>query len=150
MASTITQCLLVFLSLFGIWASVATSSRTISPVPITVRHEQWMAQYGRVYRDAADKEHRFRIFKDNVEYIESVNRAGVRKYKLGINQFTDLTNEEFKARNGFKPKPRTATTSFRYADVSAAPASMDWRTKGAVTPIKDQGQCGKQTVPLLN
>jgi C1A family cysteine protease len=95
-----------------------------------------------VYKDAAEKEHRFRIFKDNVEYIDSVNRAGDHKYRLGINQFTDLTNEEFKARNGFKPKPRTATTTFRYADVSAAPASMDWRTKGAVTPIKDQGQCG--------
>ena len=155
MASTNIKCLLLVLSLLGIWASMAASSRTISPVPMSVRHEQWMAQYGRVYKDAAEKAHRFKIFKDNVQYIESVNRVGNRKYKLGLNQFTDLTNEEFKAsRNGFKPKPshasRTATSSFRYANVTAAPASMDWRTKGAVTPIKDQGQCGKRTISLID
>ncbi|XP_073107377.1 senescence-specific cysteine protease SAG39-like [Elaeis guineensis] len=35
-----------------------------------------MAQYGRVYRDAAEKERRFQIFKDNYEYVDSVNKAG--------------------------------------------------------------------------
>lgn len=148
MASLNTQCLLLLLSLLGIWASTVASSRTmITPVPMSVRHEQWIAQYGRVYKDAAEKERRFKIFKENVEYIEHVNNAGNRKYKLGINQFTDLTNEEFKAsHNGFKPMPaaRAAANTFRYANVSAPP-SMDWRTKGAVTSIKDQGQCGKKT-----
>ena len=35
-----------------------------------------MARYGRTYKDIADKEKRFKMFKDNVEYIESVNNAG--------------------------------------------------------------------------
>ncbi|KAJ0082185.1 hypothetical protein Patl1_10380 [Pistacia atlantica] len=102
-----------------------------------------MTQYGRAYRDNAEKETRFKIFKDNLEYIESVNREG-RPYKLGLNEFTDLTNEEFRAsRNGYKRGSiSSGTTSFRYENVTAVPTTMDWRKKGAVTPVKDQGQCG--------
>ena len=121
-------------------------ARGIADVPMSTRHEQWMAQYGRVYKDAAEKERRFQIFKDNCNYIESVNRAGNRKYKLGLNQFADMTNEEFKASHlGFKPMhlAKSATGSFQYANLTDVSDSMDWRTRGAVTPIKNQKSCGK-------
>ncbi|KAK2984204.1 hypothetical protein RJ640_017317 [Escallonia rubra] len=110
------------------------------------RHEQWIVRYGRVYKDDIEKEMRFSIFKDNVEFIESFNSVGNRPYRLSINEFADQTNEEFQAsRNGYKmplgPKS-SKTISFRYENVTAVPSSMDWRKKGAVTPVKDQGQCG--------
>ncbi|KAL5987862.1 Senescence-specific cysteine protease sag39 [Asimina triloba] len=106
------------------------------------RHETWMIQYGRVYKDAAEKQLRFEIFKDNVEQIEAFNNAGGQSYNLGINQFADLTNEEFVAtHNGFRPSPKRMATPFRYENVTAVPATMDWRKKGAVTPIKNQQQC---------
>ncbi|XP_020236366.1 senescence-specific cysteine protease SAG39 [Cajanus cajan] len=110
------------------------------------RHEQWMARYGKVYKNSQEKEKRFRIFKDNVNYIETFNNAANKPYKLGVNQFADLTNEEFRApRNGFKSHMSssiTRTTPFKYENVSAVPTTVDWRQKGAVTPIKDQGSCG--------
>nr|KYP67745.1 Thiol protease SEN102 family [Cajanus cajan] len=108
------------------------------------RHEQWMGEYGKVYKDAAEKEKRFLIFKDNVEFIESFNAVGNKLYKLGVNHLADLTVEEFKAsRNGLKrPRELSTTTSFKYENVTAIPAAIDWRQKGAVTPIKNQGQCG--------
>ena len=88
----------------------------LSEMTMHERHEQWMSQHGRVYGDSAEKERRFQIFKANVELIESFN-AGNSKYKLGVNQFADLTNEEFKAMvNGIKPSsvnPFKATNVFR-------------------------------------
>ncbi|XP_059657329.1 senescence-specific cysteine protease SAG39-like [Cornus florida] len=133
------------LLIFGMGISAVTS-RTLNEVSMIDRHEQWMARYGRVYKDSVEKEMRFKIFNDNMEFIESFNNAGTKSYKLGVNEFADLTNEEFHAsRNGYKMSSNmksSKTTSFRYENVTAVPASMDWRKKGAVTPIKDQGQCG--------
>ncbi|KAI4322794.1 hypothetical protein L6164_022456 [Bauhinia variegata] len=76
--------------------------RELHETSLSQRHEQWMAKYGKVYKDAAEKEKRFQIFKDNVAFIESFNAAGNKPYKLAINQFADKTNDEFKAsRNGY-------------------------------------------------
>ncbi|KAI7999551.1 Senescence-specific cysteine protease SAG39 [Camellia lanceoleosa] len=106
------------------------------------RHEQWMARYGRVYQDNAEKKRQLKIFTKNVGFIDSFNNARTQSYKLGINQLADLTNEEFKASHvGYIPTRSSTVTPFRYENVSAVPSSMDWRKKGAVTAIKDQGQC---------
>ena len=136
----------IFLALFvlSICASQA-NSRTLQQVSMQERHEKWMSSYGRVYKDDVERNLRFNIFKDNVEFIESFNNAGNRRYKLSINEFADQTNEEFQAsRNGYKrsSSSRPAETLFKYENVAAVPSSMDWRKKGAVTPVKDQGQCG--------
>ncbi|WCJ32696.1 Cysteine proteinases superfamily protein [Euphorbia peplus] len=128
--------------LFGALASLATA-RTLQDASMQTMHEQWMTRYGRVYNDPDEKEMRFNIFKQNVQFIESFNKAGAKSYKLGTNQFADLTNQEFKSRNGFKGHMRSEQAgSFRYENISSVPTSMDWRENGAVTPIKDQGQCG--------
>ncbi|KAI4333833.1 hypothetical protein L6164_018594 [Bauhinia variegata] len=132
--------LLLFLSAF----TSQVMSRELQETSLSNRHEQWMAKYGKVYNDAAEKEKRFQIFKDNVAFIESFNAAGNKPYKLAINQFADQTNDEFKvSRNGyFHRLSSTTESSFKYEDETAIPATIDWRKKGAVTPIKDQGQCG--------
>ncbi|ONK81118.1 uncharacterized protein A4U43_C01F25500 [Asparagus officinalis] len=75
---------------------------------IARKHELWMAEHGRVYKDEAEKARRFEIFKENVEYIEDFNNAGKHRYTLGVNLFADLTSEEFLATyaSGFKkPEP---------------------------------------------
>ncbi|KAJ0446768.1 putative fruit bromelain [Helianthus annuus] len=136
-------CLLLLLFSASLLSHVA--SRLLSENSSYESHEQWMARYGRTYKDAAEKERRSKIFHDNVQYIQSFNNAMNKGYKLAVNEFADLTNEEFRtARNRFKAHECSPSTSaFRYENVTAVPSSMDWRKKGAVTPVKDQGQCGK-------
>ncbi|KAK7251609.1 hypothetical protein RIF29_34953 [Crotalaria pallida] len=120
--------------------------RTLQDASMYERYEQWMANYDKVYKDAHEREKHFNIFKENVNYIESFNNAGHKPYKLGINQFADLTNEEFTAsRNRFKGHMCSSiikTTTFKYKNVTTFPSAVDWRQKGVVTPVKDQGQCG--------
>ncbi|XP_010052196.3 zingipain-2 [Eucalyptus grandis] len=129
------------------WALPAECRSIHRESTLLSRHEQWMAQHGRTYKDAEEKDRRFAIFQSNVEYIESFNSAPGRDYKLKINQFADLTNEEFRAfRGGFRlPKTRIGSkkddTPFRYENFTDVPSSIDWREKGAVTPVKDQGHC---------
>jgi len=62
---------------------------------------------------------------------------------MGVNQFTDLTPAEFKATyvSGLKGLEATSCKSF-VSSASGAPDSFDWRQHNAVTPVKDQGQCG--------
>ncbi|XXG63251.1 hypothetical protein AAC387_Pa05g1486 [Persea americana] len=139
------QCFLYLaFIILSIWANQGLG-RKLHETSMSEMHEQWMAQHGRVYKDAVEKAQRLKIFKENVEFIESFNNGAEKPYKLGINEFADLTNEEFRtSRNGFRAsvvRPMR-TTPFMYENVTAVPSTMDWRKKGAVTPIKNQGECG--------
>ncbi|PQQ05588.1 ervatamin-C-like [Prunus yedoensis var. nudiflora] len=141
---------LVVIAIFivlGTLASQATS-RTLSEASIAAKHDQWMTKYGRVYADNAEKERRFAIFKNNVQFVEKFNTEGNKTYKLGLNEHSDLSDEEFlRKRTGYNRATEltsSANISFRYKDLSPTdvPPSIDWREKGAVTPIKNQGSCG--------
>ncbi|KAL1225369.1 Senescence-specific cysteine protease SAG12 [Cardamine amara subsp. amara] len=116
------------------------------------RYNEWMAKHGRAYTDMKVKDNRYVVFKSNVERIERLNNVpGGRTFKLAVNQFADLTNDEFrsmytgyKGNSMFSSRSGITATPFRYQNISAGalPISVDWRKKGAVTPIKDQGSCG--------
>lgn len=138
---------LALLMLLVAMASRATS-RTLNDPTMIARHEQWMAHHGRIYTDENEKQLRFQIFKNNVAYIDAHNARSDQSYTLEVNKFADLTNDEFRAsRNGYKKQPdsdsHVVSGLFRYANVSAVPDEVDWRKEGAVTPVKDQGDCGK-------
>ncbi|KAG8501670.1 hypothetical protein CXB51_004772 [Gossypium anomalum] len=135
-------CLALLIFILGVCE--ATSRAALEDASMYERHQQWMVQFGRVYKDTNERQKRFQIFKQNVARIDSFNAANNKPYKLGVNQFADLTNQEFTAsRNAFKGHMCSNTaTNFKYENATALPSTVDWRKKGAVTPIKDQGQCG--------
>ncbi|TYJ39304.1 hypothetical protein E1A91_A04G060000v1 [Gossypium mustelinum] len=131
----------VFLFLIlGTLVSVAMS-RTILESTIVDKHEQWMADFSRKYESKLEKEKRLNIFKDNLEYIESFNNGGNRSFKLRINEFADMTQDEFIATHtGYKMQNNPTlfeSTSFMYENYTNAPKNFDWRDQNTVTHIKN-------------
>ncbi|KAK8691364.1 hypothetical protein V6N13_074875 [Hibiscus sabdariffa] len=127
-------------------------SRTIHDIAIVEKHEQWMVDYGRKYESESEKEKRYNIFKENLEYIENFNNVGNRTFKLGLNEFADMSQDEFMATHtGYNKIPdnlvlMSESTSFVYekdSDISQVPLdiSFDWRDRDAVTPVKNQRHC---------
>uniref|UniRef100_A0ACD5WY55 Uncharacterized protein n=1 Tax=Avena sativa TaxID=4498 RepID=A0ACD5WY55_AVESA len=117
------------------------------------RYEKWIAEHGRTYKDSAEKARRFQVFKSNAHLIDSYNAAagpgGKSRPGLTTNNFADLTEAEFnniyiRRRPRPRPPPIVVGTGFMYGNMglSDVPASIDWREKGAVTTIKNQGSCG--------
>ncbi|OMO65327.1 hypothetical protein COLO4_31318 [Corchorus olitorius] len=125
-------------------ALASVMCRPLDEAVLAEKFTQWMAQHGRTYAMKEEEDSRFEIFKNNMEYIENFNKMGNQTYKLGLNEFADLANEEFLASYaGYKmfPSVSSKTKRFKYENLTKVPASIDWRQKGAVTPIKSQGAC---------
>jgi hypothetical protein len=87
---------------------------------------------------------RFAIFKDNVNFImdHNANHAERLGYTVGINQFADITNAEFARTMTGLNALQTKTQDNVEILPEATATSVDWTTKNAVTPVKNQGQCG--------
>ncbi|KAJ4916796.1 Papain family cysteine protease [Raphanus sativus] len=116
--------------------------------------EQWMSQFSRVYNNEDEKQRRLEVFKKNLEYIEEFNTKADQSYKLGVDEFTDQTDEEFLATHtGLKGLNVTSLSevvdesmsSWKWNDsniIGSFSRSKDWRLEGAVTPVKHQRECG--------
>ena len=101
-------------------------------------------RFSKRYSNIQELETRFAIFRNNFMGILAHNNDLSQNFTMGVNQFTDLTPEEFRAQyvGGLKTQVGSYGCKSFTSDASGAPSSIDWRTKGAVTSVKDQGQCG--------
>lgn len=103
-------------------------------------------EYNRVYASEAERTYRFGVFIQNLEKANKLNQEHKGLATFGVTKFMDLTAEEFKATYlGFQPtlRPTQAVASpLVFANLTCDPTNCNWATLGAVTPVKDQGQCG--------
>jgi len=112
----------------------------------------WMEHFGKKYESVNEEYYRFGIFVENLQKIAMWNTESDNTASLRPNQFTDLTNDEFReyvhGKNGkcYNEKNRPQYTIGGKSNgkrvTGSNPASVDWTTKGVVTPVKNQGDCG--------
>jgi len=104
----------------------------------------WAKKFAKTY-SALEMTPRFNKWKRNLVYVESHNARADKNFTLGMNQFADLSHEEFKKIyltgllmnvSDFRASKTPVIRAGSFGD------SWDWRSKGAVTPVKNQGQCG--------
>jgi len=104
---------------------------------------RFQAAFGKQYTDS-EFASRAAVFADNLERVAEQNREHVLAggdAVFGITKFSDLTPAEFKAIY-LTYQPRNVTERVTIELDGPLAADVDWRTKNAVTPVKDQGQCG--------
>lgn len=119
--------------------------RSESPVLSLIHAEEaefqsYVSAYSKSYESESEYAYRFQVFKDNLVFIR-LHNSRYSTITLGVTKFSDMTPSEFKQKM-LSPRPITEQNTESLEFQLDAPAQVDWRTKGAVTPVKDQGQCG--------
>jgi C1A family cysteine protease len=86
---------------------------------------------------------RFEIYKTNLQEINNHNSDLSQNFSMSVNKFTDLTPSEFKSMyiTGLDGIYKSYGCK-SFSSGSSVVSSIDWRTKNAVSSVKDQGQCG--------
>jgi cathepsin F len=129
-----------------IFAAEAAKQIARNPVSDLALFRRFMIQHGKSYGTTEERTRRFATFKDNLDRINRLNAANPGT-DFGINKFADMSAEEFKSiymssKVAVRNPEWPVAAEVSQAAVDALPTSFDWRDKGAVTPVKNQGQCG--------
>ncbi|XP_043529776.1 procathepsin L-like [Frieseomelitta varia] len=136
---------------------IAIVFATTQALPFTeLTHQEWASfkmEHNKTYKNDIEERFRMKIFMDNKYKIDKHNEDYEMKkvsYKLKMNKYGDLLQHEFvNTLNGFNKSISTQLRSERpliclvfSPSKNVLPTKMDWREHGAVTPVKDQKQCG--------
>jgi cathepsin L len=105
--------------------------------------EEFKAKYGKVYNGPDHENEHRQVYDANMQWAAENSNDEV---SFGENQFADLTQEQYRVAAGLgykqsalKQLPHLGVHRFNGEELAE---SVDWTTQGAVTPVKDQGQCG--------
>ena len=151
MFSTILKLKYVQLPKIGInhiFAQLSESQRELKRLQSHHSFKSFVVTHKKNYANFEEYQKRFGIFKENMKKIQFLRETERGSAQYGPTQFSDLTEEEFKERHlGFYPPKYDPVMNIFESYLEEAeipedvelPDAFDWRTHGAVTPVKNQG-----------
>lgn len=110
--------------------------------------EAFEQEFGRSYTTIEERQRRKAIFEDRLKAIRQHNEDPKTTYKKGVNQFSDQHPDELTTLRGLDKsllhhlKGRSMLNALYSTGTGDLPKDVDWREKGVVTPVKNQGFCG--------
>jgi len=103
----------------------------------------WKVAYGKAYATVEEEARRFEAFLLNKGLVEAAHLQETLGVTLALNEFADRAPGEFTAeRNGLQSTAMPRPSSTHIPSGQAIPLSVDWREKGLVAEVKNQGSCG--------
>merc|ERR1719313_2705556 len=105
-----------------------------------MEYMKYITQFGKSYGTKAEFEFRLEQFKKTLVKMAEHNSNNAHKSTVGHNQFSDWTEAEYRRLLSYKHVERTSEPEL--LDTVNIPDSVNWVEKGAVTAVKNQGQCG--------
>jgi len=126
-----------------------TTAQVLKQLNYQFTCDQYAAEYGKVYTEA-EKPIRCEAFRESLAAIKAHNeQAPAASWWKGLSEHSDKLPHEFAQLKGLHRgvfhtgfAARAAIPADPAVNSFVAPDELDWRTKGVVTPVKNQGGCG--------
>nr|KAF6464702.1 cathepsin F [Rousettus aegyptiacus] len=106
--------------------------------------KEFVTTYNRTYETKEEARWRLSVFINNMMRAQKIQALDRGTAQYGVTKFSDLTEEEFHTiyLNPLLKELRSKRMPLALSVSDPAPPEWDWRKKGAVTKVKDQGMCG--------
>ena len=129
------------IAIIGLLAVVTSLYFMSMPTHDNSGFEAFIAEFQKSYNTEDEYNYRRAVFESNVDMINRENAKG-HTYTLGVNQFADLTLDEFKSMLGYIPVKEHNNLSVNGPVVPKSDETIDWKEKGDVNDVRNQGACG--------
>jgi len=130
----------------AVYSQDASTNLFSSADPVEKAYLEYLSKNGKSYGTKEEYQLRLETFRKNMLFVEQHNSQNADDHTVGLNHMADYTEAEYKQLLGYKKHMKKEhhhhKKHHRNLEENDLPASVNWVEAGAVTPVKNQGQCG--------